>query len=217
MALEKARLTDTVTRQWFEVLFNPEEYTLDKRISYAEAVVPGVNSPILQFVSGSAKTLSMELFLDTQESGTDVRDGVTRLGALMELNPDLHAPPPAQFTWGQLHFDCVLAQLTERYTVFRPDGIPVRARLQVTFKEYTNVTLEAKQVKRQTADYSRLHLLAQGEDLPAVAQRYYQDPTLWRPIALANAVDDPSALAAGARLLVPQLPYRNPETGEVER
>ena len=40
---------------------------------------------------------------------------------------------------------------------------------------------------------------------------------MWRPIAIANALDDPRTVATGTRLLIPQLPYRNPETGEVLR
>jgi nucleoid-associated protein YgaU len=99
--------------------------------------------------------------------------------------------------------------------MFRPDGAPVRARLQVTFNEFRNVDLEAKEVKRETADYSKLHTVVQGETLSTVAWRAYGNPALWRPIAIRNDIDDPRSLPVGLRLLVPQLPFRNPETGEV--
>jgi nucleoid-associated protein YgaU len=216
MALEKAKITDKVTGKSFTVLFNPAEYTLEKGVNVAEAAIVGLSSPLLQFVNGAAQTLEMELFLDTFETRADVRTLAHQLTVLMEVNPDLHAPPPVEFTWGSLTFDGVLVRARQNYTMFRPDGIPVRARVQVSFKEFTNVGLEAKEIKRQTADYSRLHVVGQDETLPVIAQRYYQNPLLWRPIALHNDIDDPRALAIGARLLVPQLPYRNPETGEVE-
>jgi len=51
--------------------------------------------------------------------------------------------------------------------------------------------------------------------LSQVAARVYRNAELWRPIALQNGIDDPRRLAAGTRLLVPQLPFRDPETGEV--
>lgn len=216
MGLEKARITNLVTQEWFTVSFNPEEYTVDRSVTFAEAAIPGLSAPILQFVHGAAQTLDMELFLDTHESGDDVRDLTRRLTGLMAPDPDLHAPPPVVFAWGSLSFEGVLVKAGQKYTMFLPDGIPVRARVEVSFKEYRNVELEAKEVKRQTSDYSRLHVVVQGETLPAIARRYYRNPQMWRPLALHNEIDDPRELAVGTRLLVPQLPYRNPETGEVE-
>ena len=49
------------------VQFNPEEYTLNRDINYAQAAIPGLSAPILQFVNGNMQTLEMELFLDTYE------------------------------------------------------------------------------------------------------------------------------------------------------
>ena len=119
------------------------------------------------------------------------------------------------FTWGSLAFTCVLARATQRFLMFRPDGTPVRARLQVTFNEFTNAELEAKEIKRETADYSRRYEVGQDETLSAVAGRVYGDPSLWRPIALRNGIDDPRSLEPGLRLAVPPLPYRDPESGRV--
>jgi hypothetical protein len=38
---------------------------------------------------------------------------------------------------------------------------------------------------------------------------------MWRPIAIRNGIDDPRHLAVGSQLVIPQLPFRDPETGEV--
>src|SRR5262252_1739863 len=46
------------------VLFNPTEYSFDRSNSYKATPVPGLGSPLLQFVNGEADELSMELFLD---------------------------------------------------------------------------------------------------------------------------------------------------------
>jgi nucleoid-associated protein YgaU len=99
--------------------------------------------------------------------------------------------------------------------MFLPDGTPVRARLKVTLNEFTNVELEAKEIKRETADYSRLHVVREGEMISTIAAQFYQNPNLWRPIAIHNNIDDPRPLQAGMQLLIPQLPFRDPETGEV--
>lgn len=213
--LEHATITNTVTGDDVPVLFNPEDYTLAKDINYAQAVVPGRRSPVLQFVAGNLQTLDMELLLDTYESGGDVRDLTGRIAALMAIQPATHAPPVLLFTWGSLVLRCVLARLTQRFIMFRPDGVPVRARLEVTFDEYDPVDLEAREVKRETADHAAVHVAGEGETLSSIAAEAYGDPALWRPIAIRNALDDPRELAAGQRLELPPLPFTDPETGRV--
>ena len=222
MALEKATLTNTVTGDSIPVLFNPEEYTVNRDNNFAQVTVPGLRGPLLQFVSGNLQTLEMELLVDSyeahdrfNEAGQDVRELTARITDLMNIDPGTHAPPVLLFTWGSLVFKCVLARASQRFIMFLPDGTPVRARLQVTFNEFVNSDLEAKEIKRETADYSHVHVVRQGETLSAIAALVYQNPALWRPIAINNQIDDPRALTVGSRLLIPQLPFRNPETGEV--
>jgi hypothetical protein len=221
--LEKATITNKVTHDSIPVMFNPEEYSLSKDINWAQASVPGLSAPILQFVAGNLATLEMELMLDTSEdhgeagthAGDDVRTLTSRVTDLMTIDPTTHAPPVLIFTWGSLTFTCVLARATQRFVMFRGDGIPIRARLTVTFNEYRNIDLEAKEIKRETTDYSHVHEVVQGDTLATIAARVYDDPTLWRPIALRNGIDDPRVLTAATRLAVPPLPYRDPETGTV--
>ena len=82
---------------------------------------------------------------------------------------------------------------------------------QVTFNEFRNGELEAKEVKRETADYSKLHVVGQGETLSAIAGRAcYGNPAPVAAIAIRNGIDDPFALATGQQLLIPQLPFAIP-------
>jgi nucleoid-associated protein YgaU len=224
---EKAIITNIETDEQIQVLFNPEEYTVNKDINYAQTGVPGLNAPITQFVHGNAQTLEIELFLDTYEehregsrvlnqAGEDVRNLTRRVTDLMNINPQTHAPPRLLFTWGEsFAFTCVLARVSQRFILFLPNGTPVRARLQVTFNEFNDVDLETKETKRETADFSKLYVVSQGETLSAIAGRTYGNPSLWRPIAVRNDIENPRVLPVGLRLLVPQLPFRDPETGEV--
>lgn len=226
MALEKGTIVNTNSGERVTVQFNPEEYTVNRDVNYAQAAVPGLSAPLLQFAHGNMQTLEMELLLDTYEAhtsgmangaGADVRPLVRRVTDLMNIDPTTHAPPVLLFTWGSLSFTCVLARASQKFIMFRPDGVPVRARVQVTFNEFRNGDLEAKEIKRETADYSKLYVVTQGESLSTIAWRVYGNPATWRPIAIHNGVDDPRTLAIGQRLLIPQLPFSDPETGEVMR
>ncbi|HEY4264041.1 MAG TPA: hypothetical protein VGM72_01885 [Micropepsaceae bacterium] len=226
MALEKALLTNTVTGMKIPVQFNPEEYTLNRDINYAQAAIPGLSAPILQFVNGNLQTLEMELFLDSyekhkvgsttiNEAQSDVRVLVKSVADLMSIDPTTHAPPVLLFTWGSLAFTCVLARLVQRFLMFLPDGIPVRARLNVTFNEYRNIDLEAKEVKRETSDYSKRRVVIEGETLSSIAGVEYGDPRLWRVIAIANRLQRARNLEPGSKLLLPNLPYRDPDSGRI--
>ena len=226
MALEKALITNTVTGTAIPVQFNPEEYTLNREINYAQAAIPGLSAPLLQFVSGNLQTLQMELFLDTLEqhklgsktvndAQSDVRVLARQVTELMAVAPATHAPPVLLFTWGSLAFSCVLASCSQRYTMFLPDGIPVRARLTVSFNEYRNAELEAKEVKRETADYAKWHVVSQGETLSSMAGTEYGDPALWRVTAMATPLQHARRLPPGLELLLPRLPFRDPVSGRV--
>jgi nucleoid-associated protein YgaU len=226
MGLEKATITNTVSGERIPVMFNPEEYTLNRENNFAQVGVQGLSAPIIQFVHGNQQTLDIELFLDTYEAhregsrplnaaGDDVRTLVNQITGLMDIDPAIHAPPVLIFTWSSLTFTCVLTRASQRFIMFKSDGTPVRARLTVTFSQYSNADLEAKQVKRETADYTKMHVVLQGETLATIANETYGNPQLWRPIALRNGIDDPRQLTSGTQLAVPQLPYRDPDSGKV--
>lgn len=226
MPLEKASLTNCVTLDKIPVMFNPEEYTVSKDINYAQTSIPGLSGPILQFVNGNMQTLEMELLLDTYEehregsrvlnqAGEDVRNLTRKITDLMVIDPEIHAPPVLIFAWGSFSFTCVLARVSQRFIMFKPDGIPIRARLNVTFNEYIDPEREAKEISRQTADYTKVHTVTEGETLSSIATRAYGDPKLWRPIAIDNHIDEPRNLFTGQRLRIPPLPFRDPESGEI--
>src|SRR5215471_822588 len=162
--MEKAVITNTVTGAKIPVMFNPTEYTQSQDINYAQAAIPGLIQPLLQFVNGNVPTLEMELFLDTNEAqlingkaiaaaGSDVRNLTQQITNLMTIDSTTHAPPVLVFTWASLSFTCVLSKASQKFVMFLSVGTPVRARLQVTFQGYNSGSTQSKEAKLQTADY----------------------------------------------------------------
>jgi LysM repeat protein len=215
MALAKARITVEHNGRRIDVTFNPEEYSLNKDNTFASQAIPGLSSPILQFVHGNVRTLDMELFFDTTGARTDVRDETQKITDLLKIDPDLHAPPVLRFAWGSLQLRCVLTRAGQKFIKFLEDGRPTRARVSVSFSEFIDPDQEAREVNRQTADFTKVHTVNHGETLSGIAQLYYSDPAMWRPLAVANLLDDPRGLVPGQQLRVPALPFTDPTTGEV--
>jgi LysM repeat protein len=215
MGLTKAKITIEYSGASLDVMFNPEEYSLNRDNNFASQAIPGLSSPLIQFAHGNLRTLDMELLFDTYEKLSDVRIETEKFVHLMEIDPELHAPPILVVAWASLQFRCVLTKASQKFILFLDDGRPVRARISASFTEFIDAEHEALQIKRQTADWTKMHTVLQGETLSAIAFRYYSDPTLWRPLAVSNGIDKPRVLYAGQQLTIPSLPYTDPTTGEV--
>jgi LysM repeat protein len=221
MPLTKIQILVKHSGEKLLVLFNPEEYTVNKDNNFASQAIPGLSGPLLQFVNGNMRTLEMELFFDTYDSKSlpkvDVRTETNKIVKLMAIDPELHAPPVLQLSWASLQLDCVLARVSQKFVLFSEDGTPVRARLNCTFNEYIDPEREGKEISRRTADFTKIYVAVQGETLSGVAARVYEDPELWRSIAIRNGIDDPRTLAAGQSLVIPSLPTTDRFTGEARR
>ena len=200
-------------------LFNPKELSVEKSNQFAEVNIPGLQSPIFQFVRGNARSVTMDLFFDTYEKGIDVRlftDRITGWDAgsmlsglpniakgLMDIDSDLHAPPICLFIWGAYIFPCIIERVTKRFTMFLPEGIPVRATLSVTLKEYTEVDSQVMGISLLSADLTKRWVVTPGDSLWSIAFKEYGSPDDWRLIANANNIDNPRILKPGQELIIP--------------
>lgn len=210
MALEKAHLQPlnvdgSPKGSRIDVLFNPAEYSIQKSNQFAETPLLGLPTPIRQFTSGGAETLTLDLFFDTYEKGEDVRQHTEKVAGLLNIDSDLHAPPTLKFIWGKLEFKCVLEQVTKKFTMFLSDGTPVRATLSVTFKEYKTIQEQLSSRPLQSADRTKRRVVKEGDSLWLMAAQEYDDPVLWRPIADKNEIDNPRFLTPGMELTIPPL------------
>lgn len=206
--LTKATLTDVSTsasEPSIEVLFNPTDYGIERGSVYASMPVPGLKTPILQYIRGEAQQLTMELFLDGSNLRTKVQDGLVFLRKFVEIDANLHAPPVCRFDWGDMHFTGVITSLKEKFTLFNQAGEVVRARVTVAMKSYEAAEVQLRDLHRQSPDRTHVRVVRQGETLSSIAAEMYGDPRAWRPIADANDIDRPRFVAPGTALKIPAL------------
>lgn len=203
MALEKAVLLITTTGESIPVQFNPEEYTLDDGNVFAEIGIPGLRTPPVQFVRGSGRSLRVELFFDTSAAqGTDVRLQTQRVSGLLEKSPTLHGPSPLLFLWGGLQMPCVLEKVSQRFTRFLPSGVPVRAYLTLTLKEFATTTVEVQ--SGLFVGPPTIANLTGGANLAQVTAQTLGNPADWRILANANNIDNPRTMDHRSTLAVPR-------------
>ena len=202
----------------FDIFFNPTEYSLNKANQIAEIAIPGLDSPILQFIRGQNEKLTLDLFFDVRKINqdttqtnpdrnvTDVRILTDRVYQLAKIHPDLHAPPRFRFIWGLgLSFTAICESVQQKFELFDPDGIPLRATLSVVFREYKTLDLQLRELNLRSSDHTKQRVVEQGDTLSSIAAEEYNDPREWRHIAEHNNITNPRRLVPGSVLEIPPL------------
>lgn len=216
--LVKAEIVSVESGERVKCLFNPKEYTFSKQNNWKDQKT-GKNVPQVEFGGGQPASLQMELFFDTYAqfkstgSPKDVRKEYTdKIWKLMIVDPKLTdtknkkgRPPKVIFQWGQTWlFKAVIASITQKFTMFIHDGTPVRATLNVTFRQVEDEGALAKQNPTSGGTGGeRLWTVNEGDTLGWIAFKEYGDATRWRQIADANRLTRVRRLPAGLVLVIP--------------
>jgi hypothetical protein len=190
-----------------EILYYPSEYTMEKSNEFSEVNIPGLETPYIQYSKGKSGSISLEVFYDTYEEGKDVRKYSAKLFDLIKIDPDLHAPPTLSFLWGMPSdepFTCVLEKVSAKYTMFLSDGTPVRARLNITLKEFKK-GINQREKAKQSPDKTKTYVTKRGDSLWLIASEKYGDPSMWRSIADKNKIKNPRFIEPGIELFIPPL------------
>lgn len=205
----------------FKVIFNPNSYSIAKTVTWGqtggsrEGQQHGQNhntqiyldAPTLNFGGGGSRRLTLNLFFDvTEKPNTDVRVETSRIAELTKKDREQKCPLPCEVSWGagqkyDFPFIGVITSLTQNFTLFSSDGMPLRADLTVVLTEYP----DPEKNQRETDPELTTRLVKRGDTVSSIAGELYGDATLWRIIAEANGLDDPRLLDAGRRLTVPKL------------
>ncbi|PSQ19188.1 peptidoglycan-binding protein [Halobacteriales archaeon QS_8_69_26] len=184
--------------------FNPPEYSVKSSVNYEDNKASQNEKSELQFGSRESDQLSMELFFDTSEEQSDVRKKyVEKLTYLTRVDTSYKAPPPVQFVWGSgICFTALVESVDKTFTMFLPDGTPVRARANVTFKE-VNPKKYSGGGGGGGGGGSKTHTVKEGDTLWFIAAEKLGDPYQWEAIADENGISDPRELEPGTTLTIP--------------
>jgi len=100
-------------------------------------------------------------------------------------------------------FRCVVESVKQKFTLFSPEGIPLRATLTVTLREYKTLDEQLAQLNKTSPDRTHSYVIQSGDTLAGIAALFYQRAGEWRFIADANDIEDPRRLTSGVFLTIP--------------
>lgn len=157
--LEKAKFLIGESKTEIKVMFNPESYSVESNVQYSESSAIYNGLSVIQFKQISPRTMSVELYFDTLNgspfsqirretmvenylgmefaSSGDVSAYTSKFHELVKWDKDKKCTPIVTFSWGSYSFVGVITKITEKFTMFRPDGVPIRANMTVSMTELT--------------------------------------------------------------------------------
>lgn len=226
--LQKATIAATYASgfvDFIDVQYNPTELSFEKGVTSADINIPGLDTPLLQFIRGNAEKLTLELFFDTTDKGmgpvaTSVTTLTDQIYGLIKIDPDGHAPPICSFLWNsefpgvdvqnvgnQLRneFQCIVESVRQKFTLFSPTGVPLRATLSVSLREYKSLEQQLNELNLNSPNRTQSHIVQSGETLSGIAGQHYKQSGQWRYIAIQNGIEDPRRLQPGTFLTVPPI------------
>lgn len=198
----------------FSVLINPEKYTHGYKIKYTDPKGQGSNGGSPNFNKIPSETVGFEIVFDgtgvvpSQTLGTPV-DVKTQIDAFKELvfgySGKIHETKYVVLSWASLRFKCRLVSLDLNYTLFKPDGSPLRATAKAQFTGFNDEAELAAEATKSSPDMSHLVTVKAGDTLPLLCWDVYGRSDLYIQVARVNGLVGFRDLSAGTRLLFPPL------------
>jgi len=199
----------------FSVKINPETYALDYKIKYSDDQASGTSGDLPKFDKTEPLSLGFKFIFDSTGALPNTTDEERENGIEAEITQfkkvvfdyvgEKHAPPFLELIWGTLLFRCVLTGMKINYKLFRPDGTPVRAEVDASFKELVEPGQRVAQENDQSPDLTHVRNVKEGDTLQLFCKNIYGDTKYYIEVARVNKLISFRNLKAGQRIVFPPL------------
>jgi hypothetical protein len=195
----------------FEAMINPAGYKTSSSIEYTKerAIGPGNEK---KYVKTKANKIEFkELVLDGTgvvggASAPSVREQVQRLREVAYVfDGTKHEAPVVEVSWGPLLFKARLESLNVDYTLFKPSGEPLRAKLSLGFVAYVSNAEAMRFSGFESPDLTHLVEVKAGDTLPMLCYKIYKDSAYYLEVARLNQLSNFRQLQPGQVLRFPPL------------
>ena len=202
----------------FTVWINPATYVYKYKILYSNRQAQGSNGPSPDFNRVGCDSVSFDLMFDATGVVPSPLAGVSNTPSdgvagmidsfqqlVLDLNGKIHSPNFVKLAWAQLQFQCRMESLDITYTLFKPDGTPLRAKAAVVFIGFTSESELSKEAKKSSPDLTHQVTVLAGDTLPGLCHRIYGSSLYYLRVAEANRLNDFRRLVPGSQLVFPPL------------
>lgn len=193
---------------------NPESFTKNYKVEHDVQRGQGNSGQKVTFKSTAPEELRLEFMLD----GTGTMEGYwpeyktlpvhDQLKIFMDcvytFNGGIHRPNFLLVIWGsEIKYQCVLKNLDVNFTLFHPDGTPIRAKLTATFLDYMAEEQRLARDRKSSPDLTHYRKVKQSDRLDLMTNSIYKDPKYLVQVAKVNGLTTIRKIKPGAELYFP--------------
>lgn len=226
MSLQKIKITgytdeeflDDLTDQednndqpFYEAMINPDTITWQRTVNYNEEQPPDTSSASQKYLNTPSETLNFDIVIDCtgiiDSSRTDL---MAEIGALEEIiytyDGYIHRPNFVKVQWGKdLIFNGVITSFNTTFSLFRPDGSPLRAKVSLSFSEYISPETLEKIDNPESPDMTHLVTVQPGIALPQMCKKVWNDSYYYIQVARFNDLNKFRSLEGIKSLIFPPI------------
>lgn len=122
-----------------------------------------------------------------------------------KFKPDTHEPNYLKIFWGDIVFKGRITSLKITYTLFKPNGEPLRAIGDAVFEESIDRATQNAAENRNSPDLTHVRTVMEGETLPGMCHRIYKNSKLYLQVAKVNGLSNYRKLEVGTKLFFPPI------------
>ncbi|GAA4276772.1 CIS tube protein [Aquimarina mytili] len=175
----------------------PEELKLD-------FILDGTNT-----IQGYNSTLKFkpDVASLSNENSLPVKDQLKIfMNTVYNMNGEIHRPHFLKVHWGDgFKFPCILSNLDLNYTLFKPNGDPLRIKVSATFLNYIAQKERVARERKRSPDLTHVRLVKAGDRLDWMTDEIYNDPKYVMQVARANGLTTFRQIKPGRELVFPPL------------
>jgi len=207
----------------FVTPINPESFTKNFKVNVDTQKGQGNQGTEIKYKSTATEELRLEFVLD----GTRTMEGYLGkttdyktkpvaeqledfLKCVYHMDGTIHRPNFLIVFWGsEINFHCVLSNLDLNYTLFEPDGKPLRIKITATFLHHKSREEILAEAKLTSPDLTHYRKVRQGDRLDFMSFTIYNDSNLFQQVGNHNVLTNIRKLKPGTDLSFPPLAKNN--------
>ena len=197
----------------FVLPVNPEQYAQKLQTKYDAQPAAGASSTAAKFKVSAPEELRLDFIFDGTgtiydytHAGKSVALQIEELKEIVyKLDGEIHQPRFLKVFGKNINFPCVLLDLQITYTLFQPDGSPLRAKISATFMSTKEAERRVREEQKSSPDLTHIRQVKDGDKLALMVFRIYKDTKYYLEVAKANGLTNFRQLRTGQDLIFPPI------------
>jgi len=206
----------------YQVLINPEKIQRKFKTVFDESQGEGTTGTEVRFRTQLPQDFDVELLFDATgvvandklpfsnilglSEAEPVSDQIDRFKSVVfDYDGTKHSPNLVQVQWGDFTFKGKLKELTISYTLFKPDGTPLRAKASCKLVESLSDAIRVAKESSESPDLTHIRTVQEEDNLPLLAHRIYNEPGYHVELAKINRLNSLRSLSTGTKIYFPPI------------